>query len=161
MSTPHLEIRTPPGEATISFQRFVAAPPALVFACMTQCEHLGQWWGPAYLELTECEIDLRVGGRYRFVSSAPDGTEHPFHGEYLEIDAPHRLVSTFVYEPWPDASAVDTVELTAKDGGTLMAGTSVFGSVETRDRHVESGMEGGMRESYERLDRLVETLHAG
>ena len=78
------------GEPVITYRRFVPAPPELVFEAWTKPEHLTQWLGPAYLELSVCEIDLRVGGAYRFVHRAPDGTEHGFHGEYLEVVRPSQ-----------------------------------------------------------------------
>ena len=84
-----------------------AGTPGAVFEAWTKPEHLTQWLGPAYLELSVCEIDLRVGGAYRLVHRAPDGTEHGFYGEYLEVVRPSRLVMTFIYEGMPDARSVD------------------------------------------------------
>jgi uncharacterized protein YndB with AHSA1/START domain len=160
MTATSFEINAPAGEPVITSRRFIKAPPSLVFAAWTTPEHLRRWWGPRRLELSVCEIDLRVGGGYRFVHRAPDGQEFAFHGEYREIDPPHRMVTTFVYEGAPDDVAVETLELEECDGGTLMRSTSVHSSVEARDMHIASGMEGGMTESYEQLDELMALLQA-
>lgn len=160
MTTATLEITTPPDEPVIIFRRFVKAPPALVYQAFTDPEHLAHWWGPRRLEMVVCELDLRVGGRYRFVHRALDGQEFGFHGEYRELDPPNRIVNTFVYEGAPDHEAVDTAVFEAVDGGTMITGTSVHDSIESRDAHVASGMEGGMTESYERLDERLASLQS-
>ena len=155
-----LEITTPPNEPIITWRRFVKAPPELIFEAMTKAEHLRHWWGPRNLQLVVCESDPRVGGKYRLVHRAPDGQEFGFHGEYLELDFPNRIVNTFVFEPFPDNEAIDTVVLEAVDGGTQIIGTEVHDSIASRDGKVASGMEGGMTETYERLDALMNSLHA-
>ena len=117
-----------------------------------------RWLGPRTFEMVSCDVDLRVGGTYRYVHRAPDGQEYGFHGEYREIDAPRRLVATFVFEPMPDHEAVDTLTMEEVDGGTLVTTTTRHASFEARDGHVAGGMETGMSEGYERLDALVATL---
>jgi uncharacterized protein YndB with AHSA1/START domain len=156
--TTALEIETPPDLPVINWRRFVAAPPELVWDVFTRCEHLANWWGPAYLKLVVCEIDLRPGGAYRHVVRAPDGTEHSFHGEYRVVERPHRLVNTFVYDGAPEHVAVDSLDIEAVDGGTMLIGHSELPSMEAREQHVTSGMEAGMRESYDRLTTLVAAL---
>lgn len=101
-----LEFTTPPDEPVIRFRRFFKAPPALVFETWTDPGHRRDWWGPRMLELVVCEVDL--GGSYRYVLRAPDGQERGLHGEYREIDTPHRLASTFVLEVAPGNEAVET-----------------------------------------------------
>jgi uncharacterized protein YndB with AHSA1/START domain len=155
MNTPALEIETPADEPVIRYRRFVKAPPELVFRAYTDPGHMKNWLGPRYLETVLCEVDLRVGGRFRFVQRAPDGTEHGFHGVYSEVDPPHRLTNTFVYEPWPEAETVETIVFDAVTGGTMITGISRHTSIEARDRHVASGMEKGMSEGFEKLDELV------
>ncbi|MBS2961411.1 SRPBCC family protein [Actinocrinis puniceicyclus] len=152
---PALELEIPPGLPVINYRRFVKAPPDLVFTAFTDPRHLRNWWGPRRMELVVCEVDLRVGGGYRFVSRAPDGQEFGFHGEYREIDRPNRLVNTFVFEGAPDHYAVDTAVFERVEGGTLIRGESVHDSVEARDAHVAAGMEPGMIETMDRLDDLV------
>jgi uncharacterized protein YndB with AHSA1/START domain len=158
MTTTGIELSVPTDEPVIRYRRFVKAPPELMFAMWTEPEHLRNWWGPRELELVLCEVDLRVGGSYRMVHRAPDGTEHAFRGEYLELDRPTKIVQTFVYEPWPDAVSVESVQFEETGDGTLVRGESRHSSLENRDRHVESGMESGMAESYARLDELVDPL---
>lgn len=145
----------PADEPVIVVRRFFAAPRELVWRAWTEPDLFRRWIGPRYLENTLVEMDVRVGGTYRFVQTAPDGGTHAFRGEYLEVDRPHRLVSTFVYEPMPDASAVDTLVLEEAEGGTLALITSRHASIETRDGHVAAGMEGGMLEGFERLDEVL------
>jgi uncharacterized protein YndB with AHSA1/START domain len=150
-----LEIDIPADEPVIRFRRFFAAPRDRVWRAWTEPELLAQWLGPRYLTMKDCEVDLRPGGAWRFVHVAPDGTEHGFHGEFLEVEAPRRMKRTFVYDPWPDASLVEGFDLEEVDGGTMLTGESVHASIESRDKHVESGMEGGMHESMERLDEVL------
>lgn len=119
------------------------------------------WYGPSYLTITTCEIDLRVGGKWRYVLQAPDGSEHAFSGEYLELVPPERLVSTEWYEAIPGAEYVATVTLSEVDGKSTLTNLLRYKSKEQRDGHVASGMEGGMRESYTRLDALLAKLATG
>jgi uncharacterized protein YndB with AHSA1/START domain len=158
MTTSKLEVIAPANEPVIITRRFIKASPALLFECWTRPEHMKQWLGPRELVMVTCEVDLRVGGGYRYVHRAPDGTEYGFHGKYLEIDRPHRMVCTFVFEPFPANEAVDTLTLEEKDGGTMVTTHSRHSSIEARDGHLSGGMERGMSEGYERLEALVEKL---
>jgi uncharacterized protein YndB with AHSA1/START domain len=151
----HTEIEIPAGEPTGSIRRFFKAPPALVYKACTDPEYLRRWWGPRRLEITECEADLRVGGAWRIVHRAPDGTEFVFRGTFLELDPPRRRVGTWVWEGAPEDEAVETLEFTEFEGGTLLTSTVRHSSVEARDMHIANGMEAGVIESYERLDKLV------
>ncbi len=160
MNSTELRVSTPVDEPVVRFQRFVKAPPALVFEVWTDPEHLRHWWGPRALTLIVREIDLRVGGTYRFVSRAPDGREFSFHGVYREIEPPHLLVSTFVYEGLPDNEVVETVTFEPVEGGTLISSLSVHASLAARDTHVATGMEGGLMESHHRLDELLGSMQA-
>ena len=155
---PGLFIHAVDNEPVIITHRFIKASPAVLFKCWTTTEIMKQWLGPKELVMISCEVDLRVGGGYRYVHRAPDGQEFGFHGKYLEIDAPHRMVCTFVFEPFPDAEAIDTLTLEAKDGGTLVTTHSRHSSMEARNGHLSGGMERGMSEGYERLEALVEKL---
>jgi uncharacterized protein YndB with AHSA1/START domain len=149
------EIITPPGEPVIHIRRFFKAPPELVYRALTEPELVRRWFGPRYLEITVSEADLRVGGAWRVVHRAPDGTEFGFHGEFLELDPPRQRVGTFVYEGAPEHVATETIVCEAAEGGTMLVSTMVHDSVESRDMHVASGMEEGMLDSYSRLDELV------
>jgi uncharacterized protein YndB with AHSA1/START domain len=145
----------PVDDPVIEVRRFFAAPRELVFRAWTEPEIFRLWIGPRYLENTLVEMDVRVGGSYRFVQTAPDGGTHAFRGEYLEVDPPRLLVSTFIYEPMPDDYSVDTVVLEEVDGGTLALMTSRHSSLAARDTHVANGMEGGMNEGFARLDEWI------
>jgi uncharacterized protein YndB with AHSA1/START domain len=155
MSTTTCDITVSTDEPTIEVSRFFKAPPELVFAAWTDPQHLPNWWGPARLQMVECQIDLRVGGGWRMVQRAPDGMEFGFHGTYREIDAPHRLVATFVYEGMPDDEAVGTTTFAAVDGGTMMVDVTRHPSMAARDQHIANGMESGMTESLQRLDEVL------
>jgi uncharacterized protein YndB with AHSA1/START domain len=155
MTNSETEITTPPGEPVIEVRRFLKAPPELVYRVVTEGEYLRRWWGPRRLEISECVVDLQVGGRWRIVHRAPDGAEFGFHGTFLELDPPRRRVATWVYEGAPDHEATETLVLEPADGGTLVVATTVHDSVESRDQHVSSGMEEGIIDSYERLDEVL------
>jgi uncharacterized protein YndB with AHSA1/START domain len=149
------EIIAKPGEPVIEMRRFVKAPPELVYQVLTEGEFLRRWWGPRRLVTTVCEVDLRVGGAWRIVHRAPDGAEFAFHGEFLELDPPHRRISTWVYEGEVEAAATEAFELNAVDGGTLLRSRVVHDSVANRDMHLANGMEDGLRESYSRMDEVL------
>jgi uncharacterized protein YndB with AHSA1/START domain len=153
-----LEVIAEPGKTSFSTRRIVDAPRALVFEAFTKCEHLKRWMGPSTLTMVSCETDLRVGGRYRFVFRGADGSEVGFSGEFKEIVRPERVVRTFVFEPMPDAAALETLELEEHDGKTTIKTTTVHKTVENRDGHVQSGVDKGMTEGYARLDELLAGL---
>ena len=144
---------TTPSEREIVLRRSFGAPAAVVWDVITKPEHVRQWYGCGTMTMALCEIDLQVGGRWRYLLRMPDGSEHGFHGVYQEIEPPRRLVSTEVYEPFPDAEAVVTVTLDERDGRTDLTSTIRHATKEARDGHLNSGMEQGAGESYRRLDR--------
>lgn len=148
------EIVAEPGKTTIVMRRVFDAPRRRVFEALTQPEHLRRWWGPRSLEMVVCEVDLRVGGSYRFVQRAPDGQEFGFRGTYREIRAPERLVYSFVFEPMPDAEAEITVTLEEQGGRTTLVETTRHATVEARDAHFAT-MDTGATESLDRLAELV------
>jgi uncharacterized protein YndB with AHSA1/START domain len=151
---------TLPSDTEILITRSFDAPAALVFEAYTTPALVKRWWGFADAEWLVCDIDLRVGGQWRFVTREQGGFEVAFHGEYREIDAPHRLVSTEVFEgapvPDPDADAtVNVMTLEEVDGVTNLSVLVQTPSREVRDAIIESGMEGGLQVSYDRLEDLV------
>jgi uncharacterized protein YndB with AHSA1/START domain len=150
---------TTPSEREIVMTRLFSAPPRLVFEAMSQPEHVRRWWGNLGDGYTVpvCEIDFRVGGKWRFVNRHPKG-EAAFHGVYREIDAPGRIVFTEIFEPFPDAESVVTSVLTEENGQTRMTATCLYPSREIRDMVVGSGMEKGAAVSYDRLEDLVVEL---
>ena len=156
MTTHKLEVIAPADEPIIITHRFIKAPPELIFEMWTTPKHMKNWLGPRELEMTSCEVDLRVGGGYHYVHRAPDGTEYGFHGKYLEIERPYRMVCTFVFELMPQHEAVDTLTLEPRDGGTLITTHTRHASIEARDGHLKGGMEAGMSVGYERLEELIQ-----
>src|SRR5690349_16890269 len=107
-------------DTEILISRAFDAPRDLVFEAITEPEHVRKWYGCADMQMVICEIDLRVGGKWRYVLRMPDGSEHGFHGEYREIVRPARLVSTESYEPiGPGHEMVATVTLDEKNGRTV------------------------------------------
>jgi uncharacterized protein YndB with AHSA1/START domain len=155
--SPRLDISLPNDLDIVTVCRF-NAPRQLVFDAWTKCEHLKHWWGPRYLTLAECEIDLRPGGAYHFVQRAPDGGEHAFYGVYREILPPERFACTFVYAGLPEHEVTMTVVFDEHDGKTTMTETMHHASREARDGNLNSGMESGAQESVERLAEHLSTL---
>lgn len=150
---------TTPSHDEIRMTRLFDAPRRLVFEAMTRPEHVTQWWGrlgEGY-SVPVCEIDLRVGGAWRFVNRHPGG-EAAFHGEYREITPPSRLVFTEIFEDFPDAVSVVMTELTEEGGKTRLTATVRYPSPEVRDLVLGSGMAAGAGVSYDRLEELVGRL---
>ena len=160
MTNEETQITIPPGEPVIKVRRFFKAPPELLYRVITEGEFLRRWWGPRRLEVAECDVDLRVGGTWRVVHRAPDGTEFVFHGEFLELTPPWRRVGTWVWEGATEHKATETLVLEPVDGGTMLVSTMVHTSVEARDMHVANGMEGGIIESHERLGEVLAEVQA-
>ena len=148
-----------PSDDEIRMTRLFNAPPELVFEVMSKPEHVKQWWGrlgEGY-SVPVCEIDLRVGGKWRFVNRHPQG-EVCFYGEYREIDAPGRLVFTEIFEQFPDAVSVVTSELKREGNKTRLIATVKYPSREVRDLVKGSGMERGAAASYDQLENLLGRL---
>jgi uncharacterized protein YndB with AHSA1/START domain len=150
---------TTPSDQEIRMTRLFNAPRHFVFEAMTKPEHVKQWWGrlgEGY-SVPVCEIDLRVGGAWRFVNRHPKG-EMAFYGEYREIAPPNRLVFTEIFEQFPDSVSVVTAEFADEGGKTRMTATVRYPSLEVRDMVLASGMSHGAGISYDRLEDLVAAL---
>ncbi len=148
---------TTPSDREIVITRVFDAPRELVFEAHTSCEHLRHWWGPRRYEVASCEIDFCPGGAWRIVHRA-EGEEHVFSGEYREIVRPERISWTFEWGGAPGHISVDTLTLEEQEGNTTVTSTSVFDSVEDRDGMLQSGMEAGLAETWDRLDEYLEAL---
>ena len=148
---------TLPSDTEILITRQFDAPAALVYRAYTTPELVKRWYGFDTSVWKVCEIDLRVGGSWRYVIQERD-FEVAFHGEYQELSPPQRLVSTEVYEGMPDASALNIIDFDEADGVTTMRTLVQHSEQAHRDAHIESGMEGGMQVSMDRLEDLVATL---
>lgn len=151
---------TTPTDREIQLTRLFNAPKALVFEAMTKPEHVRRWWGNLDEKhgVNVCEIDLRVGGKWRFVGYGPEGEYPAFYGEYREIVAPERLVNTEFFAPYPDAGSLVTTTLTEENGKTRLTVTASYPSIEVRDTVMQTGMEKGAGLSYDRLEDLVAEL---
>ncbi len=149
---------TLPSDTTYSVHRIFDAPAELVFKAFTTPELVKRWWGFDTSEWVVCDIDLRVGGQWRFVIKDSD-MEVGFNGENREIAGPHRLVSTEMYEGVPDYKpedyAINTMTLDEVEGVTTMMLHVDMHTKEARDMVLASGMEGGVQVSYDRLEDLV------
>ena len=150
---------TTPSDTEIHFTRLFSAPRHLVFEAMSTPEHIRRWWGnlgDGY-SVPVCEVDLRVGGKWRFINKHPKG-EAEFYGEYLELDPPGRIVFTEIYAPFPDAPSTVTATLTDENGKTRLVATSKYPSQMVRDMVLQTGMEKGAAKSYDRLDDVAMAL---
>jgi uncharacterized protein YndB with AHSA1/START domain len=152
---------TTPSDREIVMTRVFDAPRDLVFEALSSCKHMSQWWGPRKYEVTSCEMDFRPGGAWRIVHRGLDGEIPGFRGEFREIVRPERIVWTFEWEGMPGHVSVDTLTLEEQDGKTALTSTSVFDSVQDRDGMLQSGMEEGAAETYDRLDEYLEVLKGG
>ncbi len=148
---------TMPSEREIRVTRAFAAPAQRVFDFHTKAEYVQEWLlGPPGWSMPTCEIDLRVGGTYRYVwRDASSGAEFGARGEYREIAAPRRLVHTENMDG-AEGEALCTLTFVEAAGCTTLSTTMLFPSKEIRDRALESGMTDGMSTSYERLATMLE-----
>jgi len=149
---------TLPEDRQILITREFDAPKHLVWEAFTTPELVKRWWHARRGEVTIAEIDLRVGGRWRYVMIADGGMEVGFHGEYREIVPHERIVSTEVFEGAPDGEAVNTMTLTETDGRTRIEILVQHASKEHRDMHVNSGMEGGLQDAMDLLEQVAVSL---
>jgi uncharacterized protein YndB with AHSA1/START domain len=149
---------TLPTDEQILITREFDAPKHLVYEAFTTPELVKRWWSAKRGEVTIAEIDLRVGGRWRYVMVTDDGFEVAFHGEYREVVPNERLVSTEVFEGMPDAEALNTATFTEADGRTNLAILVQHESKEHRDAHIESGMEAGLQDAMDLLEQVAISL---
>jgi uncharacterized protein YndB with AHSA1/START domain len=151
-----------PSDREIAITRLFDAPRHLVFEAMTRPEHVREWWGRlgAGYTVPVCEIDLRPGGRWRFVNRTPKGELAAFTGVYHEIAPPERLVYTEVFERFPDTESLVTSVFTEENGKTRVTLAAAYPSREVRDVVMKSGMERGAAISYDRLEEVAARLQA-
>jgi uncharacterized protein YndB with AHSA1/START domain len=149
---------TLPTDEQILITREFDAPRHLVYKAWTTPELVKRWWSGGHGEVTIAEIDLRVGGTWRYVMVANEGFEVGFHGEYREIVPDERIVSTEVYEGMPEGEALNTLTLTEADGRTTLSILVQHSCKEHRDAHINSGMEAGMQKSMDLLEQVAVSL---
>jgi uncharacterized protein YndB with AHSA1/START domain len=144
-----------PSELEIVTTREFDAPLELVFDVLTKPEHVRNWFAPFTDRVTECSIDLRVGGDYHIVFVTEDGRECSFRGTYLEVEPPIRTVATWLFEGWPDADAVETTELDETDGVTKLTTKLAFRDQAGRDHMTRSD---GQEDSFDKMEDYLRSL---
>ena len=145
---------TTPTDREIVMTRIFDAPRSMVFDAFSKPELLRRWFGPRGWSLVVCEVDLRVGGGFRFVLRGPGGKDLGMRGVYREIVAPERSVHTESFDNYPGESEVTTT-LVEQGGKTLLTATILYPSREVRDMVIQSGMQHGAAESYDKLAELL------
>jgi uncharacterized protein YndB with AHSA1/START domain len=144
-----------PNDLDVVTTREFEAPIALVFDVLTKPEHVSKWFAPFECQVTECSIDLRAGGSYHIVFVTGDGTECSFRGTYLEIEPPTRTVATWLFEGWPDAEAIESVDLDEANGVTKLTTKLAF-----RDKAGRAHMTktDGQEDSFDKMEDLLRSL---
>jgi uncharacterized protein YndB with AHSA1/START domain len=149
---------TLPTDEQILITREFDAPKHLVYKAWTTPELVKRWWSGHRGEMTLAEIDLRVGGMWRYVMVATGGFEVAFHGEYREIEPDERIVTTEVYEAMPEGEALNVVTFSEVDGRTTLELLVETPSKDVRDAIIDSGMEVGMQEQMDLLEQIAVSL---
>ena len=153
---------TLPADDQILITREFDAPKHLVYRAVTTPELVKRWWNAKRGEVTLAEIDLRVGGKWRYVMVTEDGQEVGFHGEYREIVPNERIVSTEVYEGMPEGApeegTLNTARFTEAEGRTTLTVLVQAPSKEVRDAIIDSGMEAGMQDAMDLLEQVAVSL---
>ena len=151
-----------PSDREITLTRLFDAPPQLLFDAMTKPEHVTRWWGQLGdgYPFLKCEIDLRPGGAWHWVTRTPDGGECGFHGVYQEVVAPEHLVYTEIFDPFPDGVSTVTQTIKREGGKSRLTVTALYPSKDVRDMVLKTGMEHGAALSYDRLEERVKELQA-
>jgi len=151
---------TLPSDTQILITREFNAPRHLVYRAWTTPELIKRWWSANRGQVTVADVDLRVGGMWRWVMVTEDGFEVAFHGEYRELIPNERIVSTEVYEGYPeaDAASLNTMTFAEKDGRTTLTILVQHTSQEHRDAHINSGMEAGMQDALDLLEQVAIAL---
>lgn len=149
---------TLPADNEILMQRVFRCPAETLYEVWTRPEHVRQWYGVRGTTVTVCDIDLRVGGAWRWVSRLPNGQEIAFSGVFRELDPPRRLQRTERFESVPGADSVVTLSFDQRDGETVLSMHMLFPTSFHRDMALKSGMELGVKECYLLIDKLLQRL---
>jgi uncharacterized protein YndB with AHSA1/START domain len=150
-----LNLIAEPGKQEIVMTQVFDAPRELVFKAHTDPKLIPQWWGPRRFTTTVERMDAKMGGIWRFVQQDANGNEYAFHGVYHEVASPERLVQTFEFEGMPGHVLLETATFEEFEGKTKLTSRSVFQSVEDRDGMLQTDMEEGAAESWNRLAELL------
>ena len=154
------KITAEPGLPYIDMTREFDAPRDLVYRAFTDPDLLVQWLGPRRLTMVVDKFDVRDGGAWRYIHREENGTEYGFHGVFHGTPTPDAMVQTFEFEGAPGHISLETMTLEERDGRTILRGHSVYQSIEDRNAMVESGMETGVNEGFDRLEELLPSLLA-
>ncbi|HTS25869.1 MAG TPA: SRPBCC family protein [Bryobacteraceae bacterium] len=146
---------TLPSDREVALIRVFDAPRQMVYDALTKPELLKRWFGPHGWSLSVCEVDLRVGGGFRFVLCGPDGRTMGMRGVYRELSPPERTVHLESFDDFPGSEAQVTTVLVEQDGKTTLTATVLSPSREVRDAVLKSGMEHGAAETYDKLAALL------
>ncbi len=149
------QIDAPAGVPFIDVTREFDAPRDLVFKAYTEPDLLVQWLGPRKYTMTIDKYDLRDGGQWRYVHSDDEGNAWGFHGVFHGDQTPDGMLQTFEFEGAPGHVSLEKLVLEERDGRTVVRNHSVYQSIEARDAMVDSGMEEGMNDGFDRLDELL------
>lgn len=149
-------IVTLPSDTEILLTRTIDAPRDLVFRAYTDPKAIPQFWGPRKYTTVVDKMDVRPGGAWRFMQTDEDGKEHAFNGVYREVKAPERLVHTFEYEPWAGRISIEHITFEEMDGKTKIVDLVTFDSKEDRDAMLQSGMESGANELWDRFEEMLQ-----
>ena len=145
-------------QLAFTMSRTFDAPRELVWKVYTDPDLVPQWWGLRSSKTVVDKMDFRVGGAWRYIQIDPEGNEYAFKGEYKEIQAPERFVYTFEFEPMPGQISTDTIIFEAlPDGKTLLTSRTTMDSLEDLEGMLQSGMEDGAIETWDRLEALLES----
>ena len=168
MTSSGTAVVTLPTDTQIVITREFAAPKHLVYRAYTDPDLIARWWSGERGEVTSVDVDLRVGGTWRYVMTANEGFEVAFHGEFREIVPNERLVNTEVFEmpddfplagtPEAEEGTLNTITFTEVDGRTTLSTFVECHTKEVRDAIIDSGMEGGMQEAMDRLEQVAVSL---
>jgi len=153
------EIKAPPGKQEIIVTRTYHAPREIVFKTVTDPKLIPQWWGPRNLKTTVEKMEPRPGGQWRFIQRDPEGNIFTFHGVYHEAKSPERLVYTMEWEGMPGHVLLNIDTFNEDDGKTICTSRSIFETVEDRDGMLQQGMEGGTKETTERINELLARIN--
>jgi len=155
-----LNVVAEPGTHEVVMTREFNAPRELVFRAFTDPTLVPKWWGPDSTRTTVDQMEVKFGGVWRYVQRDADGNEYAFRGVYHDIVAPERITYTIEFEPMPGHVGLETITFEEHDGKTRIIDSGVFQSVKDRDGFVQSGMEGGANESWDRFEIILESMQS-
>ena len=157
----HRAVVTLPSDTQVRIEREFDAPRHLVYRAFTRPELIRRWWSAKRGTVTSADVDLRVGGTWRWVMHVDRGFECAFHGEYREIVPNERLVYTEVFEGMPNAGALVTATFVESEGRTALTLLIDHQSKANRDGHLQSGMEPGMQDAFDLVDQVLRSMQEG